>query len=97
MIKIVNGKRYVKWGRLMTVAVWAFVFCFAHILTWFKPDNMAAYVQFLQIFFLGSSPLPIGIVLTSVVRSVAKKPTQYERDEAAAKADLDKEFPGAKE
>lgn len=97
MIKIVNGKRYVKWGRLMTVVVWTIVFVFAHVLSWFKPDSMNAYVQFLTVFFLGSSPLPIGIVLTSVVRSIVKKPTQYEKDEAAAKSELDKEFPGIKE
>jgi hypothetical protein len=97
MFKTVNGKLYVKWGRVMTVVVWSFVFAFAHVLTWYKPESMSAYVEFLKVFFLGSAPLPVGIVVNSVVRSIVKKPTQYEKDLKAATAELDKDFPGVEE
>ncbi len=76
MIKEVNGKKKIQWGRLLMSVIMISMMINGIILSWIGADKLNAFTAFISSpgFITVSGLLGTAIGVTSVVRSIFPKP-----------------------
>lgn len=76
MIKTVNGKKYIQWGRVVMALIMVSIISTAIVLSFLNPDKLKAFTEFCSSpgFVTVTGLLGTSIGVNSVVRSIVKKP-----------------------
>jgi F0F1-type ATP synthase assembly protein I len=76
MIKTVNGKRYIQWGRVLMAAIMLAMMTNGIVLSHLGADQLDAFTAFISSpgFVTITGLLGASIGVNSVVRSIIKKP-----------------------